>query len=66
MNVYIISSYCREGFSHPFNFFVVSEGQSFMSSFKTARKKIFVSMEHLPTDSYILLCKQKHSISINQ
>ena len=24
--LYIISLYCREGFSHPFNFFVVSKG----------------------------------------
>ena len=32
--LYIISLYCREGFSHPFNFFVVSKG-----NFKTARKK---------------------------
>ena len=34
-----ISLYCKEGFSHSFNFFVVTKG---MSNFKTAKEdKIF-------------------------
>ena len=37
---------CREGFSHPFNFFD-------LSNFKTERKKC--SMEQLPTDSYFTM-----------
>ena len=39
--------------------------ESFMFNFRTARKKDF-SIELLPIDSYMLLCKQKKSISINK
>ena len=40
--LHIISLYCRKGFPHPFNLFVVSKAkESFTSNFKTARKKRF-------------------------
>ena len=62
--LYIISSFCR-GFPHPFNPCYIQK-KSFMSScFEQLERKDF-SMEQLPIDSYMLLCKQKNSISINQ
>ena len=49
--LYMISLYCREGFSHAFNFFVVSKGivhDQFQNSWE---KKDFL-MEQLPIDSF--------------
>ena len=37
--LYMIRSYCREGFSHSFDFFVVSKG--IPSKLETARKQRF-------------------------
>ena len=37
--------------------------ESFKSNFKTGRKKF--SMEQLPIDSHMLLCKEENSIPIN-
>ena len=42
--------------------YLLYPNKSFTYNFKTARKK----MEQLPIDSYMLLCKQKNSISINK
>ena len=39
--------------------------ESFMSNFKTTWKKK-ISMEQLKIDSYMVLCMQNNSISINQ
>ena len=60
MFIYIIGLYCSEGFSHPFNFFVVLKGILHISFQKLGRTDF--SMEQLPTDSYMLLCKQNNYI----
>ena len=62
--LYIISLYFREGFSHPFTFFIVSKGILHIQFQQLGRKDF--SMEQLPIDSYMLPCKPKNSISINQ
>ena len=59
-----ICLHCREGFSHPFNFFVVSKNPSHLISQQLGRNDF--SIEKLPIHSYFLLCKQNNSISINQ
>ena len=53
-----ISLYCTEGFSHPFNFIVVSRGILCLISKQRGRKKI--SMEQLKIDSYKVLCMQNN------
>ena len=63
--LYIISLYCREGFSHPFKFLCcIQRNPSHIISKQLGRKDF--SVEQLPIDSHKLLCKQKNSISISQ
>ena len=62
----IISLYLREGFFHPFNFFVVSKGILFTSNFKTARRKRFFNGATCNWFLYMLLCKKKNYMSVNQ
>ena len=61
-----ISSFCR-GFPPPIlSISLLYSKESFTSScFEQLGRKDF-SMEQLPLDSYMLPCKQKNSISINQ
>ena len=63
--LYIISLYYREGFFPSFQFLCcIQRNPSYLIS-KQLRRKDF-SMEQLPNDSYMLLCKQKNYITINQ
>ena len=59
----IMCLYCREGFSHAFNFFVVSKGILHAYFQKQLGKKDF-STEQLPIASYMLLCKQKNPFQL--
>ena len=53
--LFMVSLYCREGFSDPFKFFVLSKGiLSHLISKQLGRKDF--SMEQLPIDSYIIIC----------
>ena len=62
--LYIISLCFREGFSHPLSFFVVQRNPLCLILKQLGRKDF--SMENFPIGSYMLLCKQKNSIWINQ
>ena len=52
-----------KGFSHALNFFVIQRNSSGLISKELGGKDF--SMEQLPINSFIILCKQKNSISIN-
>ena len=62
--LYIISLYCREVFPILSISLLYPKEPSRPIS-KQLGKKDF-SMGQLPTDSYMLLCKQKNSISMNK
>ena len=51
--LYIVSLYCREGFSNSFNFFFVSKGILLRLILKQLERKDF-SAEQLPIDTYML------------
>ena len=59
-----ISLYCGEGFFHPQFLCCIQRNTSCLISEQLGRKDF--SIEQLPIDSYMLLCKQKNSISINK
>ena len=63
--LYIISLYYREGFFPAFRFLCCIERNPSRLVSKL-QGRIDFSMEQLPIDSYMLVCKQNNSFSINQ
>ena len=60
-NVYIISSYCREGFSQQFLYCIQMNPSCLI--LKQLARKDFAMVQHL-INTYILLYKQKNSFQL--